>query len=73
MIYKNTLNRKYTDNKDIRSLSKDLPEAVMELQRASANIFWTKEDNDEQLKKIQLFLLKAAQYGQNFVKEDEFN
>ena len=72
-IYKNTLNRKYTDNKDIRSLSKDLPEAVMELQRASANIFWTDNNNEQNQKETQLFVLKVAQFMKKFVDKEEFN
>ena len=72
-IYKNTLNRKYTDNKDIRSLSKDLPEAVMELQRASAYIFWTENNNEENQKETQLYILKVAQFMKKFCDKEEFN
>jgi len=72
-IYKNTINRKYSDNKDIRSLSKDLPEAVMELQRASANIFWTENNNEQNQKETQLFVLKVAQFMKKFVNKEEFN
>ena len=72
-IYKNTLNRKYTDNKDIRSLSKDLPEAIMDLQRASAYIFWTENNNEENQKETQLYILKVAQFMKKFVDKEEMN
>ena len=71
-IYLNTFSPKYNSHKDIKNLP-DIEPLIFDLQLASANIFWTKEDEDEQKKKIQLFLLKAAQYGKNFVKEGEFN
>ena len=71
-IYKNTLSTKYNSHKDIKSLP-NLPDIVCSLQLASANIFWTEAHNEEQYKEVQLFLLKAAQYGKNFVNKDEFN
>ena len=71
-IYKNTLSTKYNSHKDIRSLP-NLPEIVCALQLASANIFWTEDQNEEQYKEVQLFLLKASQYGKYFVNKDEFN
>ena len=41
---------------------------------ASADIFWTEEENEEnKYKEIQLFLLKAAQYGKLFINKDYFN
>lgn len=72
-IYKNTMNRKYIDNKDIRSLSKSLPDAIEELQKASANIFWTENNNDKEQKETQLFILKVAQFTKKFVDKEEFN
>ena len=72
-IYKNTLLRKYNSDKDIRSLGKMLPGAIMNLQLASANIYWTEIENKEFRKEIQLFTLKAAQYAKKFVNKDDFN
>ena len=72
-IYKNTLKRKYAANKDIRSLSSQLPRAIENLQTASANIFWTENNNEENQKETQLFLLKVAQYFKKFVDKGEFN
>ena len=72
-IYKNTLLRKYNSDKDIRSLSEVLGDSIMNLQTASANIFWTETNNQEFRKEVQLFTLKAAQYAKKFVYKDEFN
>jgi len=65
-IYKNTLLRKYNSDKDIRSLSEVLGDSIMNLQTASANIFWTETNNQEFRKEVQLFTLKAAQYAKKF-------
>lgn len=72
-IYKKTLSSKYNSHKDIKAITR-LEETVDNVQKASADIFWTEEENEEkQYKEIQLFLLKAAQYGKLFVKKDYFN
>ena len=72
-IYKNTLERKYNTDKDIRSLSQVLAESIENLQIASANIFWTENNNEDNRKEIQLFILKAAQYAKKFVNKEDFN
>ena len=72
-IYKNTHSSKYNSHKDIKSIPK-LDEIVIDIQMASADIFWTEEENEEnKYKEIQLFLLKAAQYGKLFINKDYFN
>ena len=72
-IYRNTLNRKYLLNKDIRSLSPKLPRAVEDLQKVSANIFWTENNNEQNQKETQMYLLKVAQFAKKFVDKEEFN
>ena len=72
-IYKNTILRKYNSDKDIRALSSDLADSIEDLQLASANIFWTENNNEEFRKEVQFFVLKAAQYAKKFVNKDEFN
>ena len=72
-IYKNTLLRKYNSDKDIRSLSQALADSIVNLQIASANIFWTENNNEDYKKEVQLFLIKAAQYAKKFVNKDDFN
>ena len=46
-IYKNALNRKYKSNRDIHNLGKYLPDAIEALQKASANIYWTENNNEK--------------------------
>ena len=72
-IYKSTLSSKYNSHKDIKAIAK-LEEIVVNVQKASADIFWTEKENEEkQYKEVQLFLLKAAQYGKLFVNKGYFN
>ena len=72
-IYKNALNRKYKSNRDIHNLGKYLPDAIEALQKASANIYWTENNNEKKQKETQLFLLKVAQFAKKFVDKEEFN
>jgi len=72
-IYKNTLLRKYNSEKDIRSLSSVLEDSIADLQIASANIFWTDNNNVDNKKELQFFVLKAAQYAKKFANKEEFN
>ena len=71
-IYKNSLSQNYNSHKDIKSLQ-NLEDIVFDLQLASADLFWTEKQNEEQFKEVQLFLLKASQYGKYFVNKDLFN
>ena len=53
-----------------------LPEAINNLQIASANLFWQKNDksDDKKDKKIlQMEFLRAAQYGKTFLQKEEFD
>ena len=72
-IYIESFSKKYNLYKEMQDLEKDLPEIVSQLQNSSANIFWTEDENEDQKKEAQLFVLKVAQYGKNFVKKGEFN
>ena len=60
----------YSEDKDhncdreLRDISDDLPSAINTLQKAAAQL-WDQ--------KTQLGLLKAAQYGKNFVKREDYN
>ena len=72
-IYKNNLCRRYVSERDIRRLSNEIPDAIMDLQMASANIYWTENNNEEQQKETQLFLLKVAQFCKKYVDRSEFN
>ena len=70
-VYKNDLMKDANSYIQINNLSKDLSNAVTILANASANIFWIEEENTENKKEIQLFILKAAQFGKNFIKKEE--
>ena len=73
--------KKYVENqpycdKDIRQIMPQLPEAINNLQIASANLFWQKNDksDDKKDKKIlQMEFLRAAQYGKTFLQKEEFD
>ena len=73
--------KKYVDNqpycdKDIRQIMPQLPEAINNLQIASANLFWQKNDKSEEKKDkklLQLEFLRAAQYGKTFLQKEEFD
>ena len=69
--YKNDLMNDAKSYNEIKNISKDLSNAVSILSNASANIFWTEKENTGNKKEIQLFILKAAQLGKNFIKKDE--
>ena len=72
-IYKSVKLKRYNSDKDMRSLSNFLPNSIMNLQIACANIFWTDKNNDGYKKEIQFFILKAAQYAKKYVDQEEFN
>jgi len=71
----------YEDNspsseKTLREINNYLPKAVNSLQIAAGNIFWNDHSEDEdnyEKKELQLFLLKAAQFGKIYLNETEFN
>ena len=53
----------------------DLPSIIEKLQMACSYLFWTDEDTDNNKKELQLFIIKAAQFGKNFLTKgkEEFN
>ena len=61
-------------DKIIRDIATDLPKAINTLQKAAMNLFFI-EDNEENsnMKELQMFLIKAAQYGKSFVQKGDFN
>ena len=71
----------YIDNsasseKTLRQINNYLPNAINSLQIAAGNIFWTDHGGEEEnydKKELQLFLLKAAQFGKIYLDENEFN
>ena len=53
----------------------DLPSIIEKLQMASSYLFWTDGDTEINKKELQLFIIKAAQFGKNFLTngKEEFN
>ena len=80
-IYVNTLTRRYTADKDVRSLILQLTskeksctysKEVMSLLNAGANIYWVESSDDDYKKETQLFVLKAAQYAKKFIDDENY-
>ena len=71
---KHRFSLRYDTQLEIRNL-KDLPDIIEQLQLASSFIFWTEEDNENNKKELQLFIIKAAQFAKNFLTKgrEEFN
>ena len=53
----------------------NLSNIIEQLQTACSYIFWTEDENDNVKKDLQLFIIKAAQFGKNFLVKgkDDFN
>ena len=71
--YKSDLMKEAYCYKQINEIYKDLPNIILVLANAAANLFWTEEnDINKNKKEIQFFLFKAAQLGKYFVDQEEF-
>ena len=69
------INKSVDSEKSLREIG-NLEKAVNEVLIAAGNIFWAGDPPDEEnyeKKEVQLFILKAAQHGKNFLKIDDFN
>ena len=61
-------------DKIIRDIANDLPKAINSLQKAAMNLFFIEDNEDNSnIKELQMFLIKAAQYGKSFVQKGDFN
>ena len=75
LAFQNHLDKSGNTEKLLRE-NYNLAKAINSLQLAAGSIFWMgepPEGNNYEKKEIQLFILKAAQYGKIFVNKDEFN
>ena len=65
---------RYDTQLEVKSL-KNLSNIIEQLQMACSYLFWTEEENENNKKEMQLFLIKAAQFGKNFLTKgrEEFN
>ena len=77
--YKNYIDKQPYCDKEIRQIISELPEAINNLQIASANLFWIddknkkNDENNNDKKILQLEFLRAAQYGKTFLQKEEFD
>ena len=74
--YQNNIDKLVNSEKSLRDIGNNLIKAVNALLIAAGNIFWSDNSPEEQnyeKKEVQLFILKAAQYGKIFVNKDEYN
>ena len=74
--YQYHIDKSVGTEKTLREIGNNLIKSINSLLMAAASIFWTENSLEEQnyeKKDIQLFILKAAQFGKTFVQKDEFN
>ena len=71
--YKSDLKKEANCYEVLNKIYKELPNTILVLANAAANIYWTEEENDGYKKELQFFILKAAQLGKYFVDNEEFN
>ena len=71
---KHRFSLRYDTQLEIRNLG-NLADIIEQLQTACSYVFWTEEDNDNMKKELQLFIIKAAQFGKIFLSKGrgEFN
>ena len=70
--YKIDLMKEANSYEEIYKMYKYLSSSILVLANASANIYWTEEQNEDDKKALQLYILKAAQLGKYFVDVDDF-
>ena len=74
--YEYYLDQSSNCEKILREIESYLPQAINSLQIAAGNIFWTEFDSEDDVndkKDLQFFLLKAAQFGKIYLNVNEFN
>ena len=74
--YQNNIDKVVNSEKSLREIGNNLIKAVNALLVAAGNLFWADtypEEQNYEKKEVQLFILKAAQYGKIFVNKDEYN
>ena len=72
--YKNALEKNASCDREIREIAENdlLPNAIHTLQKSAANLFYLEKNGDKN-QQVQMYMLKAAQYGKNFVENENFN
>ena len=72
-VYNGSITKEGNSEMEIREISNELGKAINNLQIAAANIYWLEKENFKEKKKIQLYILNAAQFGKSFISKDEFD
>ena len=72
-IYKDSIIKPGNSEIEIREISNELGNAIDKLQIAAANIYWLEKDAFSEKKRIQLYILNAAQFGKSFISKEEFD
>ena len=72
-VYNGSITKEGNSEMEIREISSELGNAINRLQLAAAHIYWLDKDIYKEKKKIQLYILNAAQFGKSFISKDEFD
>ena len=72
-IYNGSITKEGNSEIEIREISNELGNAINKLQKAAANIYWLEKDIFAEKKKIQLYILNAAQFGKSFISKEDFD
>ena len=74
LSYGNFVSKNPKCNDQLRKIGNRLSEAINNLVKATAQVYWTQQDPDTYNKRdVQNFLMKAAQFGKSVVQKEEFN
>jgi hypothetical protein len=72
--YGNFVSKNPKCNDQLRKIGNRLAESINNLAKAAGHIYWTQQDPDTYNKRdVQIFLMKAAQFGKSVVQKEEFN
>ena len=72
-IYNGSITKEGNSEIEIREISNELGNAINKLQIAAANIYWLEKEIFAEKKKIQLYILNAAQFGKSFISKEDFD
>ena len=72
-VYNGSITKEGNSEIEIREISSELGNAINKLQLAAAHIYWLDKDIYKEKKKIQLYILNAAQFGKSFISKDDFD
>ena len=59
-------------NEDLREMKENLSDAIFTLMKAAGYLYWIENDKEPEIKELQSFFLKAANYGKSIFGKGEF-